>query len=331
MASLNPFKKPKIPGFDTGALQAIAEQTAARQRQIIGGLRTNLGGMNPAFEAKRASLSARILPEQEEQLTKLRQEASGVGEQQATANRAAGAAFREQQFREVPELQRAIRESLGGTGLLQNAAAASTLARPTLEAARSARDFESGLETTRLGDIARREEGLATTGFATRSQAVKDRLGLDEGTIKYLQDIGREDLIREADALGGVEADLGASRLSTETLGQQQNIARAQASAARRGQILSSLGQLGGAGIGFLAGGGPMGAAIGSQIGGQLGGMAGGGQVPQFDPTLLFALGGRGGGATPTPRNTMRSLPYNPNDPNRMRILSSLQNRLSLY
>lgn len=304
-------KSKRQPGLDVGALQRIAEQNKQNQQRIIGGLRTNLAPISSNFETKRGELSARILPEQEEQLNRFGQDLSGLGKQEAETNRAAGTAFREQSFRNVPELQRSIRESLGGSGLFRSGAAASALAAPTIDAARASRDFETGLEVNRLGNISRRNEGLATTGFNTRSQAVKDRLGLDDDTLQYLTSIGREDLIREAQDLTGVEDTFGQNLFGIEQARQADEAAQAKASAARRGQILTSLGSLAGTGIGFVAGG-PLGASLGSQLGSTAGNLAGGGGGGgTFDPTLLFALAQR------NKANTIQSLgsrgTYNPN------------------
>lgn len=284
------FSKPKIPSIDIGALQARAEQTAQKRRGITQGLTSNLSALNPQYEAKRTALGARLAPEAEQRLEQLGQETAALGGREREAAGVASRGMREAAFRNVPEAQRAIRESLGGSGLLNSGAAASTLARPTLDALRTARDFDTSQEADLLSRQAGRDESLVNARFNERKEAMQQKFGLDQDTIDYLQSIGREDLIREAESLSGIESDLGNSLLQTDILGQQQNMAKANASAARRGAIISSLGQLGGAGLGFLAGGGPMGAAIGGQLGGALGGFAGGGSGGNFDPTLLFAL-----------------------------------------
>ena len=282
------FDKPKIPSIDVGALQRRAEETARRRRDLTQGLTTSLGALTPQYEAKRTELGGRLVPETEQRLEQFGQETATLAPREREAAQVATRGFREQAFREVPEQQRAIREALGGSGMLQSGAAASTLARPTIDALRSSRDFETGQETELLSREAGRNEQMVGIRANERKEALNKKFGLDEDTVNYLQSIGREDLIREAESLSGIESDLGSSLLQTDILGQQQNIARASADAARRGNIISGLGQLGGAAIGFGLGG-PLGASLGSQLGGTAGQFATGSPV-SFDPTLLFAL-----------------------------------------
>lgn len=284
------FSKPKVPSFDINALNQQAIETANRRRSVLGGLKTNLAPITEQFKTGREALSARIPAETEANLDRFGQQLQGVGQADRAARTAANIAQREQSFRDVPELQRSIRESLGGSGLLQSGAARSTLARPIIDAATASRDFSNQNEVARLAGETARTQGFAETGFGARSQALRDRLGLDEETLKFLTESGRGDLINEANSLLGIEGDLGRSLESNEQLRQSQDIARAQASAARRGQIISSLGQFGGAALGFGLGGGPLGAAIGGQLGGAAGGFLGGTNPGGFDPTLLFAL-----------------------------------------
>jgi len=283
------FSKPKIPGIDTAALTRIAEQNAAMQRDILGRRKAALEPLSAKFGTDRAAFSAQIEPGAENLLNRYATDVQGVGAMERDANRSAVIGQREQSFRGVPEMQRAIRESLGGGGLLRSGAAASQIANPILDAARSSRDFSTNLETSQLTREGQRAEGLATTGFNTRTAALNKRLGVDEQTLNTLASIGREDLLAEYQDLAGIEGELGQSRFGIEQTRQANEIERAKASAARRGQILSTLGTAAGTGVGFLAGG-PIGAGLGAQLGGSLGNLAGGGTGGQFDPTLLLAL-----------------------------------------
>lgn len=282
------FSKPKVPGIDTGALTRIAEQNASTQRDILGRKKQALQPLNAQFKTDRAGLSAQIEPGAENILNKYATELGGVSAMQKTANDTASIANRNQNFRDVPELQRSIRESLGGSGLLRSGGAQSSLAAPVLNAARSSSDFSSGLETQRLQDETDRQENLAGTGFNTRNAAFNKRLGVDEETLNTLASLGRTDLLDEYNSLAGIESDLGESRLGIEQTRQANEIEKAKASAARRGQILSTLGTVAGGVVGMA--GGPVGAGLGAQVGGALGNLAGGGTGGTIDPTLLFAL-----------------------------------------
>lgn len=287
------FSKPKVPSIDTGALTRIAQENERKQKSIVGGLRPGLAPISTNFETKRNALGQQIQTGTEGVLGQYGQDLSQIGAADKAARSTANAGFREQSFREVPEIQRAIRESLGGSGTTGNAAALSALSRPILEANRASRDFTSQNTVAGLTADASRGEKLADTGFGARSGALQSKLGLDEGTIQYLTDTGRGDLIDEANSLLGIEDQAGTNRLGIEQARQQNEMAKAAAANARRGQILSSLGSLAGTGIG-AAFGGPLGASLGSQLGSTVGNFAGGGTGGgTFDPTLLYAMAQR--------------------------------------
>lgn len=286
------FSSPKIPGIDTAALSRIAEQDAAVQRDILGRKKLALQPLTQQFRTDRNTFSAGIEPAAENLITRYGQDLQGVSAQEKAANQNAVVAQRQQAFRDVPEIQRAIRESLGGNNLLRTGGAVGAIAAPITDAARASADFSTGLETERLGNEARRSEGLAGTSFKTRTQALNKRLGVDEQTLNSLAEMGRTDLLDEYASLAGIESQLGADKLSIEQARQANAQAQAAAAASRRGRILSTLGSLGGAAIGSL--GGPLGVGIGSQLGGLVGNMAGGGGGGgSFDPTLLYALASR--------------------------------------
>lgn len=303
------FSKPKTPSLDTGALTRISQDNEAKQKAIVGGLRGNLSPINANFETKRNALGTNFQGATEGLVQQYGQDLSAANVADANTRNASNVAFREQSFRDVPEIQRSIRESLGGSGTIGNAAALSALSRPILDANRTSRDFTAQNEINGLNTTAGRSEKLADTGFNARSGALSTKLGLDDDTIKFLTETGRGDLIDEANSLLGIEDQAGTNRLGIEQARQSSEMAKAAASNARRGQILTSLGSLGGAGLGAMIGG-PAGAGLGAQLGGTAGNIAGGGGGGQFDPTLLFALAQRnksnvsrslsGGRSTPT-------------------------------
>lgn len=287
------FSSPNIPGIDTGALTRIAQQNAATQRDILGRKKQALLPLGEQFKTDRNALSATIQPGAENLLNQYATDLSGVDAQQKTANTSASIDNRNQNFRNVPELQRAIRESLGGNNLLRSGAASSTIANPILNAARSSSDFSSGLETTRLNDQARRNENLAGTSLNVRNEALNKKLGLDQSTLDTLAANGRTDLLDEYNSLAGIEDQLGANTLGIEQAKQANDQAQAAAAASRRGQILSTLGSVAGAGAGALTGN-PLAIGLGAQLGGQFGNLAGGGGGGgSFDPTLLYAMANR--------------------------------------
>jgi len=278
-----------IPGYDTGKLNAISQANADKQRQLIQQKFNSLQPVNQQYQTSQTNLSNSIMPQAEEQIAKYGTDLGTVNAADAAAREQSSNQFRQQAFQNVPEIQRAIRNSLGGNRLLNSGAAVSTLAQPTIEAAQNASNFAGQNEQARLAGVTGRAQDFASTGFNTRQQALASKLGIDENTINQLASMGRGDLIDQFNALSDVQGQEGANELGIEQLGQSQNIAQAQANAARRSAILGGLGSIIGMGAGALTGN-PLLAGIGGQVGGTVGSVAGGGTPQPFDPTLLFAL-----------------------------------------
>lgn len=304
----------KVPQMDFNKLKQISEAGATTQKNLITQRLGELGGVTNQFKTGREALSARIPQESENLLQRYGQELSGVGALEKSAGELASRTAQEQAFRDVPAIQRAIKAQLGGTGLLKSGAAATALANPLTSAYQSAADFTRQNELMRLQNETARREGLAKTGLDVRGNAIAQRLGLDEGTINTLKDIGREDLISKFSDLAGIENTRTNQLLGYEQAAQQQAIAKAQADAARKGSLLSNIGSIGGTVIGGVFGG-PVGAGIGGQLGGMLGNVAGGGSGGQFDPTLVASL--FKGKAAPTAQlmgGNGRSIPVAPSN-----------------
>lgn len=276
-----------VPGYDTAKLNAISKANADKQRQIIQQKFQGLQPINQQYQTSQTNLSNNIIPNSQAAVDKYGQGLEAVNAADTAQRSQANDAFRAQQFQNVPALQRQIRNSLGGNRLLNSGAAASTLAQPTINAAQNSGNFEGQNEQARLAGVTGRAQDFATTGFNAQQQALATKLGLDENTINQLASMGRTDLIDQFNSLAGVQDQEGTNELGIEQLAEGQNIAQAQANAAKKSAILGTLGSLGGLGVGSFFG--PLGAAVGSQVGGTLGTVAGGGTPQQFDPTLLFA------------------------------------------
>jgi hypothetical protein len=301
-----------IPGIDAAKLNAINQKNAQTQRELIAQRLSGLQPINAQFETSRNALSARIPGEAEKVIGQYGADLDKATAAEKSARDTSTNQFREQAFRDVPAVQQAIRNQLSGNRLMGSGAALSSLAKPLIGATQNASDFAAQNESARLGNVANRADSLASGGFGVRQKAMADRLGLDQSTIDSLAQMGRTDIIDKFNSLAGVEDQAGANELSIEQAKQQNDIARAQADAAKRGGLFSQVGQLGGAAIGGMFGGAP-GAAAGMSLGGSLGGMVGGNTNQQFDPTMLFALSNRnksaiskslsGGRSTPTISN----------------------------
>jgi hypothetical protein len=280
----------KVKALDTGAALAIAQKKKQTTMDYANQQEAQLKAGYAPYEQKRAAISAQLEPGAEKQL-------ASYGQYGQAANQ-----FRQQAFRDVPDIQRKISNTLAGNRMMGSGAALSSLAAPTLQAAQQSADNQANLEQQRLGNVTARASGLATTGFNTRSKAMADRMGMDEETLNTLQQMGRTDLIDKFNSLSGAESDYYDTEGDLNILGQQSEIARQQAANARRSAIIGTLGSVAGGAAGFMASGGnPMAAGLGMQAGGQLGQMAGGGTPGQIDPTLLFAMMNK---KTPTGRSS---------------------------
>lgn len=302
-----------VPGIDYSTVEGRSTANANTQRDLLNkdlerrraiqaSLSPKLSAANEAFKTGEQGVSQDLTNRNEAALQTFGNDVNALNASDVTANAAAANTNQERAFRTLPAQQQLIRESLAANGLSRTGSAARQLSAPVTNAARMTNDYSTDLENNRLANVSRRGEAVATAGLDTRKQTALNRMGLDSGTIQYLNSIGRQDLVSEAATAAGLSVDeaSGLSDISqnlTDTLNQtdigrqQQAQAQAQAKAAKKGGILRSLTGLAGTGIGAFFGG-PLGASIGGQIGQTAGGLATG-QETQFDPTLLYALNQR--------------------------------------
>lgn len=307
------FGKPaSVPGFDYGPLEQRARASAeeqkgylnkdiANRRAIISSLSGKLQPLSDKFKTERGQLGTDLQARSDQALGQYATDIGNLSAMDKAANAEAANLQQERAFRTLPAQQQAIREALAGQGLLNTGAAGRRLSQPVQEAARSVSDFSRELELNRLAKQSQRAENVALAGLDTRKQTALARMGIDNDTINYLNQIGRQDILNEAAQMAGLsqEEAQGLSGISqnlvdvmnqTDIARQAQNIAQAQQQAAQRNAMIQSLLTLGGTGAGFAMGG-PMGAALGGQLGQTAGGLAtGNASQAQFNPALLFAL-----------------------------------------
>lgn len=284
------FGGSSTPTIDTGQLNTINQNNANKQRQIIQNKFNSLQPLNAQYKTDQTNFANTIQPQVQANVDQFGRSLTGVNEADAAQREQANNQFRTQQFQGVPDVQRAIRNSLGGNRLLNSGAAVSTLAQPTVQAAEASSNFAGQNEQAHLAGVTGRANELATSGFNANQDALAKKLGINEDTINQLLAMGRGDLVDQFNSMAGVQSQEGANELAINELGQNSNIAKASADASKRGAILSSLGSLAGAGIGSFAANPLLGAAIGSQVGGTAGSIFGGTTPQPLDPTLMFAL-----------------------------------------
>lgn len=264
-----------IPGYDTAKLNDIVNQGYTKRKNLLEGAFSDLPqfGQNYSKTAtgNEQTFSNANLGAAEDYQKGL----AGLGDEQKAANELSVAANREQNFRQVPEVERRIRDIVGATIGFGSGAAAPQLAAPTLNAAQQSGDFQNQLEVNRLNEAgANRKEGLGAV-FSAKQQNALNKLGIDQETAQMLLDTGRSDVLNKALQLSGLEGENAQSLLDIEQLRQSQDIAKAQADAKARAGRLGAITSLIGTGAGAFFG--PTGALIGNQIGNTVGGGGGGG------------------------------------------------------
>ena len=284
-------KKVKVPGIDTGALTNIATDNANKKRAIVGGLGGDLAPISANFEQKRGAIGADYQAGVKTNMEAFKGETDAAKAGFAQAGEVAAIKQREQAFRDVPEVQRAIRETLGGSGTLNTGAARANLAKPVINAVQSSADFSAQNTINTMNNNSRLDEKSADFNAGQRSAALETKFGLDKETTDYLTSIGRQDLIDKANSMLGIEGDLGDDKMAIEQARQVNDMAQAAAKASKRGAVMGTLGQALGGAAGFALGG-PMGAGIGMQLGGAAANTATGSPTA-LDPTLLFAMAQR--------------------------------------
>lgn len=265
---------PNIPGYDTEKLKGIVGEGYNKRKNLLEGAFGQLPQFGTDYEKKATGIGDTFSNANLGAAEEYQKGLAGLGDEQKAANELSVAANREQNFRQVPEVERRIRDIVGATVGFGSGAAAPQLAAPTLQAAQQSGDFQNQLEVNRLNEAAsNRKEGLGTIFSAKQTNAL-NKMGIDQDTAKMLLETGRGDVLNKALQLSGLEGENAQSLLDIEQLSQSQNIARAQAEAKAKAGRLGAITSLVGTGAGAFFG--PTGALIGNQIGSTIGGGGGG-------------------------------------------------------
>lgn len=268
---------PNIPGYDTAALRNIQQEGYNKRKNLLEGAFGQLPQFGTDYEKKATGIGDTFSTANTAAAEDYQKGLAGLGDEQKAANELAVAANREQNFRQVPEVEKRIRDIVGATVGFGSGAAAPQLAAPTLNAAQQSGDFQNQLEVNRLNEAgANRKEGLGTV-FTAKQQNALNKMGIDSDTAKILMDTGRSDVLNKALELSGLEGENAQSLLDIEQLGQSQNIAQAQARAKANSGRLGAITALGGLGVGALTGNPLLGLGIGQSLSGAVGGEGGGG------------------------------------------------------
>lgn len=285
---------PSIPGYDTARLKGIVTEGYNKRKNLLEGAFGQLPQFGQDYEKKANAIGDQFSNANLGAAEQYQKGLAGLGDEQKAANELSVATNREQNFRQVPEVERRIRDIVGATIGFGSGAAAPQLAAPTLNAAQQSGDFANQLEVNRLNEAgANRKEGLRGV-FSAQQQNALTKLGIDQDTAKMLLETGRGDVLQKALQLSGLEGENAQSLLDIEQLKQSNDIAQAQAAAKSRASRLGAIASLGGLGIGAAFGQPLLGLGLGQAAGGLASGEGGG-----VNDALLLSILNRQKAKTP--------------------------------
>lgn len=230
-------KKPKTP--DYSALINSLNASGQRQRGYITGLRPQLQPLSDQFRTGTSALSGQY-----------RGNVAGRGQQfvgdVGNAASAVGTNLSDQLKRHTleaqPELQQGLRESLAATGGLHRGAASIAAQRQNIEAGRQIGEGQSDIA---LNELQGRQSALGQV-FGADTDAAAKSLGIDTGALQALFNSGREDLIREAQALIDEEAGRVSSIAGLQGAALDSRYGADLAASQNRDDLIQSLLSLGG-------------------------------------------------------------------------------------
>lgn len=229
-------KKPK-PVDVTPLLQTI-QQGAQRQRQGVATIRP---GLQPFTQGLQTGTEQALKSAQEAGRTSSARYLEDIGRTfDQTGDRFANT-LSQRVLEQQPALNQQTREALAASGGLQRGAASRALV-----------DVNRGLAT----DLARGQTDLALQQAQEKQNAirsatekvfnldqdfVKTKLGVDRDTLATVFQTGREDLIREALQLLGIDESESAQKLDVQKFGLNQVLARDVAGAQGQNDLLNTL------------------------------------------------------------------------------------------
>jgi len=236
-------KKSKGPKVNIAGLNDLVQGNAQKKREIIGGLNPMLQPLSQQYERKQGQIGSDFVSNVAGQGQQYLKDVEETGKAKDTARFNLA---QEQTFRQLPQVQQAIRESLAGTGGLGRGYAITELAKAPLQAAQNLSDLTKELT---ISGAERRGQALDRV-YQTNTGAQLNKLGIDKDTANTLLETGRSDVLTQAAQLLGVEDQLTEDLLGIQQLAVGNEFARSGAANQNQNSIIQALGQL----IGSYAG-----------------------------------------------------------------------------
>lgn len=232
-------KKKKGPQVDVAGLTKLAQDTAGRKREIMGSLDPKLQPLSQQYEGTQGRIGSQYTADVGKMGEGYLADVEKTGQAKDTAQFNLA---QEQTFRQLPQVQQAIRESLAGTGGLGRGYAVTELAKAPLQAAQNLSDLTKELAIAG-GD---RKAAALDRVYQTNSGAALNKLGIDRDTAQMLLETGRSDILTQAAQALGIEDQLAEDLFGIEQLKLGQGIAQSSADNANRQSISDALARIGG-------------------------------------------------------------------------------------
>jgi len=259
------------PGVDVQPQFQQINDSANKQSSLATGLKNNVlnSGQNYKAEAMgnadRSDATARASSSQF--LDDIGKSSDRLGENLSSA-------LYRRTMQAQPAQNDALREQLAATGGLNRGSADSAFIKQSADT--SSKLFEGNQDIVNNTLDAR--IGATEKAYDYDQNLIQNRLGVDQDILAKVYASGDAALIREAEQLLGVEETRKGDTLDAMGFKQSADMAKANADANRKTEMLSSLLKVGGT-VAGAAFGGPPGAAIGGSLGGAVGDAGGRGQV----------------------------------------------------
>lgn len=208
--------KPSLPSVEP-QLQAI-DAAGSRERDIASGLTSKLQPVNAKFGTDlRGAIDAR----RAEQNTAGQTFLKSFGETADSRTAKESDLLKQRVLEAQPELQRQLREGLASTGQIGSGAGIDAFNELAVDAGRQIGQGQKELSIKNLEGLqdASRQVFGADTAFTTQA------LGIDERGLQTLLESGREDLIREAQALIEESRNRTSARIGVINQGQDRQMA----------------------------------------------------------------------------------------------------------
>lgn len=239
------FGKKKKAKVDVAGMDALAQASAQKQKDLIGQQFEQLQPMTQKYETQMKGLGEGIKSDFANLGSQYKQNLGQVGQAEQATLESILNARQQQGARAIPLAQQNIREQAAAAGGLRTGGAMRALQAPVAQAQQQQADLASQLSSERLGREAQRLEKGTDVEMELNKEAVTQKLGIDRNTFDTLLSLGRTDLIEKLGALRGVEADQLQTALGIRGLQTNVDLANTAAENERRQALYNSLTGLG--------------------------------------------------------------------------------------